>query len=410
MAYKMRKDAKGRALKTGECHRKDGRYSYSWTNSRGERKTIYSTDLLELRKREKKLIYDMEDGIEPGSADKITVNQLWDKYISQKYDLKDTTRANYIYCYDKWIRDSFGKMKLSKVKYSDVKEFYHSLMSEQGLQANTVDSVHCLLHPTFQLAIRDGILRVNPTDEVMKEIKRSKDWVKPKRMALTIPQQTALVRFLDSHTEYAGWYPIVIVLLGTGMRIGECLGMRWQDIDFDENIITVNHSLSHRPNVERKTVYAIQTPKTEAGTRTIPLLPEVKEAFIMEYEIQKCLGFCKQEIDGYTGFVFSSSDGTVYAPESINQALYRIRDAYNKEETALAKKEKRDPILLPKFSCHILRHTFCTRLCETESNIKVIQSVMGHKDISTTLDIYADCTDEKKKEVLNNLDGKIIIK
>ena len=315
-----------------------------------------------------------------------------------------------MYCYDKWIRESFGKMKLSKVKYSDVKEFYHSLMSDKGLQANTVDSIHCLLHPTFQLAIRDGILRVNPTDEVMKEIKRSKEWVKPKRMALTVPQQTALVRFLDSHTEYAGWYPIVIVLLGSGMRIGECLGMRWQDIDFEDNIITVDHSLSHRPNVERKTVYAIQTPKTTAGIRTIPLLPEVKEAFIMEYEIQKCLGFCKQEIDGYTGFVFSSSDGTVYAPESINQALYRIRDAYNKEETALAKKEKRDPILLPKFSCHILRHTFCTRLSETESNIKVIQSVMGHKDISTTLDIYADCTDEKKKEVLNNLDGKIIIK
>lgn len=95
---------------------------------------------------------------------------------------------------------------------------------------------------------------------------------------------------------------------------------------------------------------------------------------------------------------------------AINQALYRIRDAYNIEETALAKKEKREPVLLPKFSCHILRHTFCTRLCEVESNIKVIQSIMGHKDISTTLDIYADCTDEKKKEVLNNLDGKLIIK
>ena len=132
--------------------------------------------------------------------------------------------------------------------------------------------------------------------------------------------------------------------------------------------------------------------------------------FIMEYEIQNCLGFCKHDIDGYSGFVFSSSEGTVYAPESINQALYRIRDAYNIEETALAKKEKREPVLLPKFSCHILRHTFCTRLCEVESNIKVIQSIMGHKDISTTLDIYADCTDEKKKEVLNNLDGKLIIK
>ncbi len=410
MAYKMRKDPKGRALKPGECYRKDGRYSYSWTNSRGERKVIYSTDLLELRKKEKKLIYDLEDGIEPGSADKITVNQLWDKYINQKYDLKDTTKAGYIYSYDKWVRPSFGKMKLSKVKYSDVKAFYHSLMHDKGLKANTVDGVHCLLHPTFQLAIRDGILRLNPTEGVMNEIKKGKDWIKPKRNALTIPQQTALVRYLENSMEYTGWYPIVIVLLGTGMRIGECLGLRWQDLDFDNRIITVDHNLTYTPNYERKSVYRIQTPKTEAGTRTIPMVEEVRDAFVMEYEIQKCLGFCKQEIDGYTGFVFSSSDGNVYTPGQINQALGRIRKAYNEEETALAKKEKRDPVLLPQFSCHILRHTFCTRLCETESNIKVIQSVMGHKDITTTLDIYADCTDEKKKEVLNNLEGKIIIK
>lgn len=410
MAYKMRKDPKGHALKPGESCRKDGRYSYSWTNSRGERKFIYATDLLELRKKEKKLIYDLEDGIEPETAEKVTVNQLWDKYIGQKYDLKDTTRANYMYCYDKFVRGSFGKMKLAKVKYSDVKAYYHSLMTERGLKANTVDNVHCLLHPTFQLAIRDGLLRVNPTDEVMKEIKRSKEWEKPKRMALTIPQQKALVNYISGDSEFAGWYPIVTVLLGTGMRIGECLGLRWSDLDFDGRMITVSHSLAHKSNQERKTVYSIQTPKTKAGIRTIPMISEVRDAFVMEYEIQKCIGFCRQEIDGYSGFVFSSSDGHVYSPEAINQALYRIRDSYNEEEKVLAKKEKREPILLPQFSCHILRHTFCTRLCENESNIKVIQSVMGHRDISTTMDIYADCTDDKKQEVLNNLDGKIIIK
>lgn len=130
----------------------------------------------------------------------------------------------------------------------------------------------------------------------------------------------------------------------------------------------------------------------------------------MEYEIQKCTGFCQSVVDDYSGFVFSSAKGNVYTPESVNNAIKRICEAYNKEETQLAKKEKRSPILLPDFSCHILRHTFCTRLCESETNLKVIQSIMGHSDISTTMNIYADCTAEQKQEVLNNLEGRVIIK
>ena len=77
---------------------------------------------------------------------------------------------------------------------------------------------------------------------------------------------------------------------------------------------------------------------------------------------------------------------------------------------AIAKEEKRDPVMLPKFSAHNLRHTFCTRLCENESNLKVIQDIMGHKDIQTTMDIYAECTQEKKQEVVTKLTGKIVIK
>ena len=73
----------------------------------------------------------------------------------------------------------------------------------------------------------------------------------------------------------------------------------------------------------------------------------------------------------------------------------------------MAKKEKRAAVLLPSFSAHVLRHTFCTRFCENETNLKVIQEVMGHADIKTTMDIYAEATEEKKKEVINNLQGKI---
>ena len=76
---------------------------------------------------------------------------------------------------------------------------------------------------------------------------------------------------------------------------------------------------------------------------------------------------------------------------------------YNDSEEVNARKERREPVLLPDFSAHHLRHTFCTRLCENETNLKVIQSVMGHKDIKTTMDVYAEATEEKKQESFERL-------
>ena len=74
-----------------------------------------------------------------------------------------------------------------------------------------------------------------------------------------------------------------------------------------------------------------------------------------------------------------------------------------------AKKEGREPVIIPDFSCHITRHTFCTRLCENETNVKVIQSVMGHKDIQTTLDIYAEVSESKKKDIFDQLNDHDVI-
>lgn len=139
------------------------------------------------------------------------------------------------------------------------------------------------------------------------------------------------------------------------------------------------------------------------------MIDEVFDVFLTEYQIQKCLGFCEEEIDGYEGFVFSTAFHTVYQLEAVNNAIRRIISAYNKKETDLSKKERREPLLLPQFSSHTLRHTFCTRFCENETKLKVIQGIMGHADIQTTMDIYADCTDDKKQEVMANLQGKIII-
>ena len=107
-----RKDSKGYALRTGESQRSDGRYCFSYQDRRGKRHYRYAKTLVALRDIEKQVRRDMEDGIDAAHADKITVNELYDKYISQKYNLKPSTRNNYKYCYDHFIRETFGKKHL----------------------------------------------------------------------------------------------------------------------------------------------------------------------------------------------------------------------------------------------------------------------------------------------------------
>lgn len=194
------------------------------------------------------------------------------------------------------------------------------------------------------------------------------------------------------------------VLLGTGCRIGEAIGLRWEDLDFEKRVISINHSLVYYAlGDDRICELRVSTPKTEAGIRTIPMMDMVFDAFQMLYEEQKENGFNETEIDGMKGFVFCNRFGNVPNPGSVNTAIKRIVSTYNNEEILAAAKEKREPLLLPGFSCHILRHTFCTRLCEHETNLKVIQSVMGHRDIQTTMDVYAEATDRKKQETFENL-------
>lgn len=201
--------------------RKDGRYVYSYTNIYGKRKSIYANSLTELRKKERNCIRDREDGLDPDAADHITLNQMFDKYYAQKYNLKDSTRSNYKYMYDQFVRDTFGKRIISKIKYSDVKEFYYHLLRDEQMKPATVENVHTVIHPTLEMAVRDCILRINPSDKVMMEIKKSKDWVKKKRHALTIEQQKAFMSYVKDSIEFRGWLPILTFFLGTGCRMGD---------------------------------------------------------------------------------------------------------------------------------------------------------------------------------------------
>ena len=133
------------------------------------------------------------------------------------------------------------------------------------------------------------------------------------------------------------------------------------------------------------------------------MLAFVKEAFIMEREYQQLVGLeCKVTIDGYTDFIFLNRDGGTFYQGSLNKTIRRIIRDCNDE---VLQKGEENPVLLPHFSCHSLRHTFTTRMCEAGVNIKVMQDTLGHADISTTLNIYADVTKELKKEEFVGLDS-----
>lgn len=402
---KTRKDLRGRALRKGEMQRSsDKRYAYSYTDPLGRRKYLYANDLVTLREKEAQLMKDQLDGLDIYVAGKATVNFVFDRYMSLKNNLRQTTRSNYLYMYDRFVRDTFGNKKIADIKYSDVLQFYYYLLEKQELQINTLESIQTLLHPTFQLAVRDEIIRNNPTNGVMAEVKKGSGQTTGVRHALTVPQQRAFMEYMANHPIYFHWWPVFTILLGTGCRIGEALGLRWDDLDYEKRTISINHSLVYYPTGEDRTsVMHISKPKTEAGIRIIPMLDSVKDAFEMLYEEQKENGWSEVEIDGMTGFIFCNRFGNVPNPQSVNRTIKRIIASYNAGEEVDAKKERREPVIIPNFSAHHLRHTFCTRLCENETNLKVIQSVMGHKDIQTTMDIYAEATEEKKQESFEKL-------
>jgi integrase len=401
-----RKDGKGRVLRKGENYRKtDGRYSYVYHDAMGVKRTIYAKSLSTLREKEETLVRDQMDGLNVYVAGKANVNFLFDRYISTKTELRSTTYSNYLYTWNHFIRDTFGKKRIKDVKYSDVLFFYNDLVVNQGLQINTLESINTVLRPTFQLAVRDDIIRKNPVDGAYCEIKKRNGGSRKTRRALTVEQQRAFMEYVSKNPFFYHWYPFFMFLLGTGCRIGEAIGIRWDDIDFDKRIISINHSLTYyqRADDSFKCEFRVSQPKTEAGVRLIPMMQQVYDVLNDEYERQKEEGFCTENVDGMTNFVFTNRFGAPHNPAAVNRAIKRIVDTHNAEEEVAAKKEKREPVIIPRFSCHIFRHTFASRFCENETNIKVIQEVMGHADVSTTMNIYAEVNQEVTRASIENL-------
>ena len=369
----------------------------------------HSKDLTELRKIEAQIRRDIDDGLDTYAMGNATLNYLYDRYISLKSNLKSTTIWNYKNLYDSYVRSGFGNRKVASIKYSDIMAFYQSLL-DKGLSVSVVDSVHTLLHPTFALGVRDDILRKNPTDGVMAELKKNNKIKKNSgiRNALSPEQEKAFLKCLDN-PEYSRWRPLFYVMFGTGVRISELIGIIWDDVDFEKRVLHIKRNVTYCPRHDNdyRCEFRVSTTKTQAGIRKIPMVDKVYEAFMEEkkYQDENDL-HCKVCVDGVEGFVFFNRFQKLHSQYTVNRAIKRIVTKYNYDEEVKAIKQRREPLFIPDFSCHIIRHTFCSRLCENETNIKVIQSVMGHADAETTLNIYAQVFDAKKTETMNEISDK----
>ena len=419
-----RRDDKKRILEKGEYQKDSGVYEYRYKDIHGKTRSIYSWRLTAsdpqpkgkapckpLRDMIQDINEDKHNNIDTFVAKTTTLNDRFDIYIEGKINLRRSTKQNYIYMYDKYVRDSVGRMKMCEINYSIIQRLYNDMITKYGFKPNSMESLHTVLNPIFDRAVWDNLIDSNPCPMAMKQIRASDAWVKEKKLPLTLEQQQTFMRFLESSPKYRHWLNILTVLLGTGMRIGECLGLTWSECQFKTGMIVVTHTLNYRKQEDGHCRHYVEfLPKTQAGIRSIPMFDEVRTALLEEKERQDRVGTAGTVIDGVSGWVFTNRDGTVFKEKNINDAIERIYKAYNASEQEAAEREDREPFLLPHFTCHQLRKTFCTRLCESENRPKIVQAVMGHANISTTMDVYAEVEERAKKEAIVQLQGTVFIK
>lgn len=401
-----RKDNRGRNLRSGEYQRADGRYCYRYSDPcTKKRQTIYNTDLAKLREEEKRISRDLEDGIAVSVEIKdLDVNRLFERYISIR-ELAISTKVNYQIMWDNHVKEGLGIMKVIAVKPSHIKALYAG-MSRADYAHTTIKTIHNMLYPAFEMAVEDDIIRKNPVKHAMRDYGRE-----PKeRQALTLEQQRILMDFVEKSQTYRCYLPMLQIMIGLALRVGELIGLTWDDVCIPEQQVTINHQLVYKKRTEGFRLY-VSTPKTEAGIRTLPMTKMVKRAFLKQREIQLARGpIEKAVIDGKTNFIFTGRNGLPMMPSAVNNVLYNIVKTYNDEERVQAKRERRKAILLPKFSCHILRHTGCTRMAEAGVDPKVLQYMMGHANISVTMEVYNHITGmERIEKELQKIEERMVI-
>lgn len=392
-----RKDKRGRLLREGETQNADGRYRYSYIDSNGKRKQIYSwrltmTDPLpkgkrecvSLREQEREIRkeIDLHKGI---SANSMTVYELVKWYSENRAGVKHTTKAGYKTVCRLLENDAFGKNRIDSIKSRDAKDWLVRLQKQNGKSYSTVHTIRGVLRGAFKEAsFREWIYK-NPFDDFALGDAVDKDI--QKREALTSDEEERFMTFVKEDKHYQIYYDAIFILLHTGLRISEFCGLTMDDIDMDARTIRVDHQIM-RVGVN---VY-IESTKTKSGERILPMEDDVFECFKRLIENRK-KPVEEPVVDGYSGFLILDKNENPTLALHWEHYFQFIRRKYNSHYN--------NP--LPKITPHVLRHTYCTRKALSGMNPKILQYLMGHSNIEITLGYYTHARYEDAKAELDRL-------
>ena len=367
----MGKDLKGKELGVGISQQSDKLYVARFTDKFGIRKTKRFKKLQECRQWIADASYISKHSDIENASD-ILVDTWYEYWIGiKKKTVRPNTVRNYSERYERNIKGIIGKKLLSEVKPIHCQKIF-SDMAEQGYKTTTIYQTRITLYNMLEFAKENDVILSNPCKKSVKS-----DMGKPseKKVALTIDEQR---KFLMAATgqSYENQYKF---MLQTGLRTGELVGLKWDDIDFGKRTVTISRTMEYRYKVGE---WRAGPPKSKSGYRTIPLTDEAIRILKDQKEKNSKIKVINIE---WRDQVFLSRKGEPVKNSTYDTALFKICD----------KAEIR------KFSMHILRHTFATRCIEAGMIPKTLQKILGHSNIGITMNLYVDATEEEKTKEMD---------
>lgn len=324
----------------------------------------------------------------PKNFQAITLGEWLDLCLEvyMKHSLKQSTYLSYESYIRVHFKPALGGLLLRDLTPRLLQQYYNYKSEAEGLAPKTIVNLNLFLHKALSYAVNEGYIQSNPAEAI--NLPRG---MKPQILILTRDEQAQLM-----HGSYQHRYGVFVrLVLFTGLRLGELLGLRWEDVDFRSGVIHIRRTLSRLNKKDRpvdpkanKTEIVIQEPKSQNSIRSVPLLPAVVT------ELQNWAAVQKQDQikagDNYvsSGYIVTNPNGGFIEPRT-------FKDYYNQILEISG---------LRHFTFHALRHTFASRAMEQGMDAKTLSVILGHYSVSFTLDTYTHVLDEHKHEGMALMD------
>lgn len=276
-----------------------------------------------------------------------------------------------------YVRPLLGEVLLRELR-SDAIQRVLVDMQQRGLARTTIEAVRTTLHDALEKAVEFELIKKNPVNRLVVIPRDCRK--RTRRKILSRQEQAMLLR----HLKGTVYYNPVIVLLTTGLRIGELMGLTWEDVDFTKNTIAIRRTMEDKGGEH----WRIGPPKSRTSERVILMNRDCRQALLRQREFDRSL---KKIPIRFVNTVFLMRNGCPRRLASYDAYLYRTADKLGIE----------------RFSVHALRHTYATRCIEEGMNPKSLQVLLGHSSMEITLNRYVHVTEEESVNEIHSIEDKL---